>query len=224
MPPSTGWETISLGTTEEVWEVRSTANYVDEGQFAAWVGYDMDEQSNEWLLSPVIDPGTLSDLSLTFRAFSSTENFRNATMKVWVTDENGDVLTDFSPDPLWDSLRDENWGLYFYRTVFVDLSDFAGYASPIRIAWQYIGINGNPFGLDLINISTTSEVSWLSADPNWGPIPAYQTVDVDLAFDTTGLTPGDYFGAVEPLPFIPIPITLHVVDDVTELYLPLIFR
>jgi len=226
MPP-TGWETESLGSTTQVWEIKdanSDPDDVDVGRFAAWVSYDMDEQSDEWLVSPPFDPGTLSDLTLTFRAYSSTEFFDEATMKVWVTDVDGDTITDFSTEPLWDMIRDETWNGFEYRTVFVDLSDFDGYASPIRIAWQYDGINGNPFGLDSVDVSADSEITWLSGDPTWGQVPAEGSIDVDLILDASGLSSGVHLATVELLPSIQIPVTLYVADVLNELYLPLIVR
>jgi hypothetical protein len=220
MPP-TGWDTESKVTGAPEWEVNS--NYVDRGQYAAWVSYDDFDDSDEWLLSPAFDPSTLNDLSLTFRAYSSTVYYRDATMKVWVTDADGDPVIDFSTEPLWDMIRDEDWNGFEYRTVFVDLSDFAGYNDSIRVAWQYVGINGNPFGLDMIDINSVSDVSWLSTDPTWGPIAAKTSIEVEVILNAD-LSSGMYFGTVELLPSVQVPVTLHVVGDLSKLYLPIISR
>jgi hypothetical protein len=229
MPP-TGWMT-KVGTTDEnglfEWSLKDTLlepDRVDEGRFAAWAGYSATNYKDEWLLSPAFDPGDLDDLSLTFRAFSSTVYYDDGTMQIWVTDADGNPITDYSEEPIWDMIEDEIWEGAVHRTVFLDLSDFAGYSEPIRIAWRYVGVNVNSFGLDMIDISASSEVNWLSSDPGWGTVGADETINVDVIFDSTGLSAGEYFGTIKASPLAPIPVTLLVFDDTNQLYLPLIVR
>jgi hypothetical protein len=228
MPP-TGWVTkVGLDDANDdfEWEIRDALakpDDVDEGRFAAWAPYDM-LFKDEWLLTPAFDPADLSDLKLTFRAFSSTVFYRDATMRVWVTDADGDPITEFSEEAIWDMIRDENWIGAAHRTVYLDLSDFAGYTEPIRLAWQYVGFNGNSFGLDMIDISAASEVDWLASDPTWGTVPAGDTINIDVTFDSVGLAVGEYLGTLEASPLAPIPVKLFVMDATNKLYLPMIVR
>jgi len=228
MPP-TGWMTkVGLDDANDTFEwtykdALAEPEKVDEGRYAAWAGYDPDFK-DEWLLTPAFDPADLSDLKLTFRAFSSTFYWDDATMRVWVTDADGDPITDFSEDAIWDMIRDENWIGAVHRTVFLDLSDYAGYTEPIRLAWQYVGIDGNSFGLDMIDISAASVVDWLSSDPTWGTVSAGDTINIDVTFDSTGLAVGEYLGTLEASPLAPIPVKLFVMDATNKLYLPLIVR
>ncbi|MGC9423940.1 Ig-like domain-containing protein [Vibrio sp.] len=228
MPP-TGWMTKVgdgdyNGTFE--WTYKDAIvepEKVDEGRYAAWAGYDP-AFKDEWLLTPAFDPADLSDLKLTFRAFSSTFYWDDATMRVWVTDADGDPITDFPEEAIWDMIRDEDWIGAAHRTVYLDLSDFAGYTEPIRLAWQYVGFNGNSFGLDMIDISAASEVDWLSSDPTWGTVSSGDTINIDVTFDSTGLAVGEYLGTLEASPLAPIPVKLFVMDAANKLYLPLIVR
>jgi len=228
MPP-TGWMTkVGLDDANDTfeWDIRDALTKpddVDEGRFAAWAPYDI-LFKDEWLLSPAFDPADLSDLKLTFRAFSSTFYYDDATMRVWVTDADGDPITDFSEEAIWDMIRDENWNGAAHRTVYLDLSDFAGYTEPIRLAWQYVGFDGNSFGLDMIDISAASVVDWLSSDPTWGTVPAGKTINIDVTFDSSGLAVDEYLGTMEASPLAPIPVKLFVMDATNKLYLPMIVR
>jgi len=144
-------------------------------------------------------------------------------MKVWVTDEEGDPLTD---EPLWDMVRDETWSDFEYRLITVDLSDFDEYGA-IRVAWQYVGLDGESFGLDNIEVSGELDVPWLSEDPMAGTVPAGGSLPITVTFDATALMTGHYFANLriqpEDLPSFDVLVTLHVVDQM-EIYLPLIMK
>jgi hypothetical protein len=225
MPPSGGWETFHRGDTTREWTLVDAVTYpeyVYEGDYSAWINYDSSYNSDEWLLTPVIDSTIASNLTLNFYAGSDTL-YPTATMKVWVTDEDGDPLT---TDPLWDLVRDETWSDFEYRLVTVDLSDFDGY-SAIRIAWQYVGLDGESFGLDNIEVSGELDVPWLSEDPVAGTVPAGGSLPITVTFDATGLSVGDYFAGLrvrpEGAPNLDVPVTLHVVE-LWKLYLPIIAK
>lgn len=230
MPPAGGWETFHRGTTDEEWiiyEKNYLPEYVYEGEYAAWVNYDEYANSDEWLLTPVIDATTLVDLELSFMAISNT-GWPDATMKLWATDAAGVPLT---TEPLWDMVRDETWNDgFYYREVIVDLSAYEG-MNEIRLAWQYVGIDGNSFGLDNIRLTSAADnIPWLSENPLTGSVPANSTLDVTVTFDSTGMAPGDYYGLLKvinpPYNDIDVPVTLHVISGSLSLYLylPLIFK
>ncbi len=220
MPPPGGWEKVHDGTTANQWTVvhkDSYPDYVDDGNLAAWVRYDDNNPSDEWLISPVFDTSSLSDLVLSFSAYSDTK-YPGATVKVWVLDTNEDPLT---AEPLWDLIRDEDWTVTDYRRVTVDLSEFDGYGL-IRVAWQYVGQAGQSFGLDNVDISRAGGMPWLSETPLTGSIPAGSSQDITVTFNTTGLTVRNYFGSLfvgsDPRPGFGIPVTLRVVEEEDEGY------
>lgn len=226
MPPAGGWETFHRGATTRAWQVTATPSFVYEGVYAGWVNYDSAAASDEWLLTPVIDATNLVDLQLHFMAQSDTD-WPTATMKVWVTDAAGDPLT---ADPIWDLVRDEVWeGTFDYHEIVEDLTGYLSYGQ-IRIAWQYVGLDGDSFGLDNITLLGTEpvfDISWLSEDPLAGTVPAGGSVDVAVTFDATGLAVGDYTGLLKvinlPYADIDVPVLLHVID-MWSLYLPLIMK
>jgi len=171
MPPAGGWETIHNGDTTREWTLVDAVTYPDfvyEGNYAAWVNYDIYAESDEWLLSPVLDVSEKMDLTLTFWAYSDV-NWPTATMNVWVTDEVGTPLT---VEPLWDMVRDETWSTSQYRQVSVDLSDFDEYGN-IRVAWQYVGIDGQSFGLDAIELSATVSLFNIVGPSMHSKVPSY---------------------------------------------------
>lgn len=225
----TDWLRSSKGATLNTWTIKDALvdnpDHIDEGQYAAWITYDVANASDEWLLTPSMDVSAATDMTLSFRAWSSTL-YPGATMKVWVTDAAGDPLTD---EPLWDLIRDEDWADPGYRSVFVDLSAFDGYdAGEIRIAWQYVGQNGQSFGLDEVQVGGRSEVTWLSQNPTGATLPASGTTDITVTFDSTGLVEGNYFAAIfvqsEPYPTVQVPVILHVLGEGFEYYIPLFRR
>lgn len=226
MPPAGGWTTFHRGATTRAWQVTATPDFVYAGTYAGWVNYDSAAASDEWLLTPVIDTTDLMDLELRFMAISDTI-WPTATMKLWATDIDGDPLT---AEPLWDMVRDEDWSDdFYYREVIVDLSAYDG-VGEMRVAWQYVGLDGESFGLDNISLTATEpvfDIPWLSEDPLTGTVPANSTLDVDVTFDSTGLAAGDYNGLLKVinLPFedIDVPVLLHVID-MWGLYLPLILK
>jgi len=223
------WLRFSRGATLNTWTIKDALvdnpAHIDEGQYAAWITYDVANASDEWLLTLPMDVSAAEDLTLAFRAWSSTL-YPGATMKVWVTDETGDPLTD---EPLWDLIRDEDWADPGYRSVFVDLSAFDGYdTGEIRIAWQYVGQNGQSFGLDEVQVGARTEVPWLSQNPTSAVLPASGSTNITVTFDSTGMVEGDFFAAIfvqsEPYPTVQVPVILHVLGEGLEYYFPLFRR
>jgi hypothetical protein len=99
--------------------------------------------------------------------------------------------------------------------------------SEIRLAWQYVGLDGDSFGLDNIRLTGAYNIPWLSEDPLIGSVPANSTLNVTVTFDSTGMAVGDYYGLLKVinLPYndIDVPVTLHVIDKWDQ-FLPLIFK
>jgi uncharacterized repeat protein (TIGR01451 family) len=141
MPPQ-DWKVEHLGTTTREWSVTSNASYVHSGSYAAWANYDSFADSDEWLISPEFMPSA-SDHTLDFWAISDT-NWPGATARVWV------IHPDDSQDLVWDMIADEVWSTFVYRQVALDLGNYAG--MPIRVAWQYVGLDGDSFGLDDVQL------------------------------------------------------------------------
>ena len=197
MPPAGGWETVHNGDTIREWDLVDVATYPDfvyEGDYSAWINYDSSAVSDEWLISPLLDVSEKTDLELTFMAISDTL-YPGATIKVWVTDETGVPLT---VDPLWDLIRDETWSTFEYRMVTVDLSAFDDYGN-IRVAWQYVGLDGDSFGLDTVEIGATIDIFSVFDAPMTGKVPSYtyapetEVLGVDTSkFVQNAGTPGEY--------------------------------
>jgi len=156
LPPAGGWETIHKGDTIREWTLIDEVTYpeyVFDGDYAGWINFDYPAESDEWLLSPIVDVSEMVNLELSFLAISDTLN-PGATMKLWVTDESGTPLT---VEPIWDLIRNENWSSIEYRQMIFDLSDFDGYGN-VRIAWQYVCVDGQSFGLDLVKLTGSKNI------------------------------------------------------------------
>jgi uncharacterized repeat protein (TIGR01451 family) len=140
MPPD-DWSVEHLGATTWEWTVLdASTGRVRTGNWAAWIRYDSTAASDEWLYSPWFE---VTDNEGTFWASSDTL-YPGATMKVWA------VMPDGSKDELWDMIADETWTTFEYREVTVDVSAYLG--QKIQLAWQYVGFDGESFGLDDIDL------------------------------------------------------------------------
>ena len=53
---------------------------------------------------------------------------------------------------IWDMVQDETWDTFEYREKVFDLGSYIG--KTIQIAWRYVGIDGESFGLDDITVVT----------------------------------------------------------------------
>lgn len=227
---SEGFEAILMPPEE--WQIRQlndvhtwirVPNPVDQGQYAAWVRWDIENPSDEWLISPIMDTTAVTDLVLSFRAYTKTD-YPGASVKVWVLDADGNRLT---VEPLWDLIRDEQWSKSTYRSVMVDLGQFDGYGE-IRIGWQYVGQGGESFGLDTIYINSRAEIPWLELPFTSDSIAPSKSKEIVITFDSTGLEIGTYQALLSiinfPNPTIHIPVRLWVIGEGYFFYLPLIFR
>jgi hypothetical protein len=70
----------------------------------------------------------------------------------------------------------------------------------VRIAFQYFGLDGAQVGLDAILLdgqlgNLWTDVPWVSEVPTSGLTLPDSTFDVDVVFDSTGLTPGECYNA-----------------------------
>ncbi|HQF61051.1 MAG TPA: S8 family serine peptidase [Anaerolineaceae bacterium] len=207
--PPTNWLTFHNGATTRLWAVTNNVTYVIEGTYSAWINYDSAAASDEWLLTPAMDVTDVTDLSLSFWARSDTE-YPTATMKVWVTDNAGVPLT---AEPLWDMVRDEEWSTWDLREIVVDLSDFDNHADPIRVAWQYVGLDGESYGMDSIAITGAVDVPWISEDPAAGTVAGDGSTPVEVTFDSTGLAEGVYTATLTVTGdnnSVDVPVTLTV--------------
>jgi PKD repeat protein len=179
MPPAGGWSVTNTHSVRN-WTITSNPDFVHSGTYAGWVNYDTPEASDEWLLTPILDLTGITTLNLDFWAISDTDwcpsGGAGANMLLHVTDAGGTPIA-----TVWDMCGDEDWaGDFEYRFVSLGLSAYAG--QTIRLAWQYVGIDGQSFGLDDVLLSGTVVVPWLSEDPISGTVSADSTFMVDVTF------------------------------------------
>ena len=167
MPPPGDWSVIDTNTNGHNWGIVDAAtypNFVHSGAYAGWVNFDSLAASDEWLLTPVIDLTGVPDASIEFWALSDTVYCSGggggATMILHVTDTGGSSIAQ-----VWNMCDDENWGTFEYRKVTVDLSAYGG--QQIKLAWQYVGIDGDSFGLDDITLFGSGGEPIIQLEPEY---------------------------------------------------------
>jgi len=145
MPP-TGWTVINENTNRpwDIVDIQTYPDFIHGGTYAAWINYDSEFKSDNWLISPEIDVQNYSELSLNFWYISDTD-WPGATVKVHVLGDGYDMV-------IWDLIEDENFSDFIYRAKTIDLSTYLPEGKFMQLAWQYIGFDGQSFGLDDIAV------------------------------------------------------------------------
>ena len=92
---------------------------------------------------------------LLFSAAAVTANTGNISTKHSIQKISNNIPTNPRPlsqsdDIIWDMVADESWTTFEYREKVFDLSSYVG--QTIQIAWRYVGIDGESFGLDDITV------------------------------------------------------------------------
>ena len=143
------------------------------GNSMAWVDWDdVPRKQDVWLVSPALTPKSGDYLNFNFfynplwmyidwnlsTETSNVFNFTkpNATMQMYVSTNNGSTWT-----MVWDAIEDagqfdatsiEDWAYSAgsWNTIQKSLEAYAG--KPIKIAFRYVGTDGDSMGLDEISI------------------------------------------------------------------------
>lgn len=144
-PPS-GW-TTQVMNANNTWSQGNPANnnfnQIDpSNQFSAicpWVA----ENQDEWLSTSSFAIGS-GTASLEFYAGYSTDWLSAATLKLHISTNGGTTWTN-----LWQAENDgQSW---IWRQKTIDLSSYANNQN-LRIAWQYVGNDGDLVGLDGVHL------------------------------------------------------------------------
>jgi hypothetical protein len=182
MPP-TGWSVTDGAASTRHWQVLDSATFpqfVHSGAWGGWVNYEVADQ-DEWLFSPnFVIPGNALAATLEFWAISDT-NFPAATVILYAIEAGGAYT-----DTLWDLIADETWPVFGKNLISIDLTAYAG--ETLHLAWQYVGNDGESFGLDDINVTAVMPPS-----NTVGPIPPWGSVDFIVRVTVPpGAVPGDF--------------------------------
>jgi len=208
MPPS-GWSVVNQNNYKP-WTIMDASQEPDlvyEGNYGAYVGYDDDHYSDNWLKSSNINLDGYSSATLSFWCKSDTE-WAGATLKLHISGDGFD-------DVIWDMIQDETWTTFIWRQKTFNLDAYT--YETIKISWQYVGIHGNCFCLDSIVLSGTpgspNNPPYAPSNPN--PSDGETNIDIMPTLSWIGGDPdGDpvkydvYLGTENPPP--------KVANDITQ--------
>ena len=206
------------------WELSDYSPH--SGLYNAHVLYDQDlNEQDEWLVTPEfnLNEGTLSFWSMG-SIYWCRDTYDNCDLNIWlVVDDIG------GGDDIFIRAADSDWtASWTWANTTIDLGSYIP-GGPVRIGFQYAGLDGAEIGLDDVTIDGTEggDVPWLSEDPIAGTVPADGSQVITITYDSTGLAEGDYFATLRvknpPAVAINIPVTLHI-TSVLQLYIPLLFK
>ncbi|MCF6171057.1 MAG: T9SS type A sorting domain-containing protein [Bacteroidales bacterium] len=110
-----------------------------------WIGEDQDE----WLISPELDAGGETPLNLSWYAgVSGSWLDPGATLICHISTDGGTTWT-----PLWDAIDEIEVGApWAWNYVSINLDAYAG--APFKLAWQYVGNDGDLAGVDGVKVKT----------------------------------------------------------------------
>ena len=108
-----------------------------------WVAADQDE----WLITSEIDAQGETPVTLHWYAGVSGPWLSNATLKCLISTDNGSSWTE-----LWNAYDEiDTTSDWAWNEVNIDLSSYA--STPFKIAWQYVGNDGDLAGVDGVDIT-----------------------------------------------------------------------
>ncbi len=110
-----------------------------------WIGEDQDE----WLISPTLDAAGETPLNLNWYAgVSGSWLDPGATLICLISTDDGATWT-----PLWDAIEEIEPGAeWAWNYVSINLDSYAG--APFKLAWQYVGNDGDLAGIDNVVVKT----------------------------------------------------------------------
>ena len=136
-----------------------------------WINEDQDE----WLISPEIDAGGETPLNLTWYAGVSGPWLTSATLKCLISTDGGTTWTE-----LWNAVDEidpnADWG---WNLVGINLDDYA--STPFKIAWEYVGNDGDLACVDGVKVNAGYNYLYQTNFEDY-----YQAGDMVALDDTTG--------------------------------------
>jgi hypothetical protein len=217
--PPPGWTNVANNPYES-WALHTTNP--NSGAYAAEVVYDPALiPQDEWLLSSEVN---LTAGTLSFWSFGSLfwcrDTYDNCDLNVWLV-----VGGLGGGDDIFVGKGDDSWpSSYTWSQSVFDLTSLAP-GGPIRLGFQYTGLDGAQIALDDILLDGTAvsicmtpeDVPWLSEAPNTGTTPPGGTTPVNVTTDATGLVPTIYAAnlcltsndLLTPLVAVPVEMTVN---------------
>jgi hypothetical protein len=142
--PSDPWEIVITNSNEPWFAGLDTENLMN-GTYIAWVNYDTDNPSDEWIITPDIDLTGVENPNLYFSRYYGIPDpwSEYATLYVRISTDGGTTF----PDTIY-SITPDSPAKYLEVNIPLD-----GYQDmEISIGFQYAGQDGDSVGLDDIYV------------------------------------------------------------------------
>jgi PKD repeat protein len=224
--PPAGW-TLDVTNSNYTWEIQYGTPF--EGVYAAEILYDPAlVPQDEVLLSSELN---ITNGVLDFWSYGSVywcrDTYNNCDLDVWI------VVGDWdggSVDDIYVGTADGDWPAnWTWANSTFDLTPLLP-GGPVRLAFQYSGVDGAEVSLDNIILDVAFDIPWMSETPISGTVAPGACTTVDVTFDSNGLAPGVYTANLvvtsnDPdTPEITVPVSLTVEETEFLLYLPIILK
>ncbi len=143
----TGWTKQTLNSNN-TWiqsnPQNNNFNQIDpNSQYSALVAYDVNQNQDEWLITPSFNLGS-GNASIEFYAGYSTNWLSGATLKLHISTNGGNNWTN-----LWTAENDgQSWN---WRNKIIDLTSYSNKQN-LKLGWQYVGVDGDLAGIDGVKL------------------------------------------------------------------------
>jgi len=216
--PPDGW-TQEILNTNKTWiqtnPQENNFNTIDPNSLYSamcpWVGEDQDE----WLITTEINANGETPLNLIWYAGVSGAWLNAATLKCHISTDDGATWTE-----LWNAFDEidpaADWA---WNKVVINLDAYAG--APFKIAWQYIGNDGDLAGVDGVQVKSGYDYLFTD-DFETFTTGQYVALDGDADFWTTWTnSPGGSEDAEIKDNYSSTPTHSALIEDGTDLILKL---
>ena len=157
--PGAQWEIID-NNPDENWFVGRDVDQFMNGTYIAWVNFDEDDESDEWIITPEIDLEEVVDPRLYFSRFYGEPYWAQfATLYVRISTDGGTSY----PDTIYTITTESLAGCVDVELSLEDYED-----ESIMIGFQYAGMDGDSVGLDDIYV-TDGELTGVQL-MSWGAV------------------------------------------------------
>jgi hypothetical protein len=186
LPAAWQWESkegISRNHPDNITWNTTSASFIlpSDGQFLEWINFSAEKRQDEWLISPSLVPQTddtlffdanFTPLWMLWDIEKDRIDFENppSLLQALISTDNGKQWT-----TLWRAIDDyagytfdelfEYFSYPEWHEVKIPLKNYAG--QPIKIAFQYKGLNGDSNGLDRISVSRERPFSSKAPDASY---------------------------------------------------------
>ena len=181
-----GWNSADEWTITTLYDDQKWVTWSQESGFMSYQAFTKGNIGlHDWLVTPLFDLSQNSLASLQFDIAYASNDENNEVLRVWVSTNGGqsfnNLLRTYNPTQMQTATSNEEWtpaNTEDWKTMFFDLSDFAGEEN-VLIGFESIDGDGNNIYLDNIELFVSNEQNNIEIEDNKMAIYPNPVADLD---------------------------------------------